>query len=382
MSIFLTGVTGYVGKHLLRYFLSLTNRNIVICIREKNGLSGKDRFQSEIKDHPLFRDLVIQTNLKNVRVVEKDVNAIKSEDIEDCTEIIHCAANVKFTSSIHLLLTENVVALKRLYKLCKQKQFYYISTCYVHPKTTTGPYESTKIESGLQKSDFICEYAYTKYLAEQYLYKQKGNIDIIRLSCVGAPLDDLPPIRGGAHLSILESLERGVIPDLWIPENMKFSAVPVDSICKGIIDRIKTKQDGIQIVQYSAPANSLTYNMTTKELSIQKPYPLTKIWNKVSYTNFVAWMEFFYWFVPGILKRILDVNMAISYVSSNQTFHSDLSLPEISPKEYSKITHSYIEKLVKLNPKPNTFFIKMSLYIVSFMKWVVLKILNEDWIET
>jgi hypothetical protein len=93
-------------------------------------------------------------------------------------------------------------------------------------------------------------------------------------------------------------------------------------------------------------------------------------------------MEFFYWFVPSILKRILDVNMAISYVSSNQTFHSDLSLPEISPKEYSKITHSYIEKLVKLNPKPNTFFIKMSLYIVSFVKWVVLKILNEDWIET
>lgn len=359
MSVFLTGVTGYVGKHLLRYFLSTTSRHIVVCIRDKNGTSGKERFQTEIRDHPLFRDLVIQANLKNVRVVEKDVAALKSDDISECTDIIHCAANVKFTSPMNLLLAENVVALKRLYRLCKQKRFYHISTCYVHPKTTSGPYESVRIESGLERSEFICNYAYSKYLAEQYLYKQKGSIDIIRLSCVGAPLDDLYPIRGGAHLSVLEALERSVIPDLWIPKNMQISAVPVDSICKGIIDRTKVSHDELHIIQYSAPANSETYNINVNELASQKSYPKTKIWNTGSYQQFTAWIGFFYWFFPTIIKRILDVNIATSYVSSNQSFHSDLALPEISPNEYIKITTSYIEKLVKLNPKHSNPFMSL-----------------------
>lgn len=382
MSVFLTGVTGYVGKHLLRYFLSTTTRQIVVCIRDKNGTSGKQRFQTEIRDHPLFRDLVIQANLKNVTVVEKDVSALKASDISECTDVIHCAANVKFTSPISLLLAENVVALKRLYKLCKQKRFYHISTCYVHPKTTSGPYESTRIETGLERSEFICNYAYTKYLAEQYLYKQKGTIDIIRLSCVGAPLDDLHPIRGGAHLSVLEALERSVIPDIWFPKNLQFSVVPVDSICKGIIDRTKTTHDGLQIVQYSAPVNSPTYNINVGELAKQKSYPKTKVWNTGSYEQFTAWIKFFYWFFPHIANRILDVNIATSYVSSNQLFQSDLDLPEISPDEYIKITLSYIEKLVKLNPKYTNPFISLGLYLLSFVKWAIVKILGEDWISS
>jgi nucleoside-diphosphate-sugar epimerase len=382
MSVFLTGVTGYVGKHLLRYFLSTTSRQIVVCIRDKNSTPGKNRFQTEIRDHPLFRDLVIQANLKNVTVVEKDVSALKESDISDCTDVIHCAANVKFTSPMNLLLAENVVALKRLYKLCKQKHFYHISTCYVHPKTTQGPYESVRIESGLERSEFICNYAYTKYLAEQYLYKQKGCIDIIRLSCVGAPLDDLYPIRGGAHLSVMEALERSIVPDLWFPKNLQFSVVPVDSICKGIIERTKVTHDGLQIVQYSAPANSPTYNINALELVKGKSYPKTKIWNTVSYEQFTAWIYFFYWFFPYIAKRILDVNIATSYVSSNQLFQSDLDLPEISPNEYNKITSSYIEKLVKLNPKYSNPFISLGLYLLSFVKWAVVKILGEDWISS
>jgi nucleoside-diphosphate-sugar epimerase len=382
MSVFLTGVTGYVGKHLLRYFLSTTSRHIVVCIRDKSGTSGKDRFQNEICNHPLFRDLVIQANLKNVRVVEKDVSALKASDISECIDVIHCAANVKFTSPINLLLAENVIALKRLYRLCKQKRFYHISTCYVHPKTTPGPYESIKIESGLERSEFICNYAYTKYLAEQYLYKQKGCIDIIRLSCVGAPLDDLYPIRGGAHLSALEALERSIIPDIWCPKNLQFSVVPVDSICKAIIDRTKIIHDGLQVVQYSAPANSPTYNISGLELLEKKVYPKTKIWGNVSYEQFTAWIYFFYWFFPHIAKRILDVNIATSYVSSNQLFQSDLDLPEISPDEYIKITLSYIEKLVKLNPKHTNLFMSLGLYLLSFVKWAVLKLLGDDWISS
>ena len=166
MSVFITGVTGYVGKHLLRYSLNLTNRNIVVCIRGKNGLSGNGRFEKEIKHHPLFDSSLIQSNLKNVKVVEKDVESLEKSDVDECSDIIHCAANVKFTAPYDLLYAENVVALKNIYNICKEKRFLYISTCYVHPKITNPPYEAIKISPDLKRTDFIADYAYTKYLAE------------------------------------------------------------------------------------------------------------------------------------------------------------------------------------------------------------------------
>ena len=376
MSVFLTGVTGYVGKHLLRYLLSLTNREIVVCIREKRGVSARERFSKEIKQHPLFEDTLIQTNLKNVKLVEKDVSALQQSDLEGCTDVIHCAANVKFTDPLELLYKENVTALKKLYKFCKKTHFYYVSTCYVHPKTRPGPYDPTKIESKLDKSEFICEYAYTKYLAEQYLYKQKGQIDIIRLSCVGAPIESLPPMRGGAHLAIVEALERGVLPDLWMPDTFKFSVVPVDILSKGIIERTKQSHEGLQIVQYAAPANNTAYNMIGKDLV----YNTTR-WNTVSFNQFAKWMLLFYWFMPSIAKRITDASAVIYYVSGNQAFNTDLEFPDLSQKEYNDLTISYVKKLVKSNPKPKNLVYDWVMYLYSFVKQGLLWLLGPTWVD-
>lgn len=372
MSIFITGATGYVGKHLLRYFLSLTNKQIVVCIREKNGDSGKVRFQKEIVKHGLF------TNIKTknrIRVVEKDVSDLTSEDLKDCTDIVHCAANVKFNSKLELLLNENVDSLKKLYSLCYEKRFYHISTCYVHPTVSEGPYESKKIEPDLKISDFICNYAYTKYLAEQFLYQQKGTIDIIRLSCVGAPIEDLAPMRGGAHLAILELLERSKLPDVWMPDNLQFSVVPVDIVCKGIIDKLKSTHEGVKISQFSAPAESETYNINVKNILKEKSFS-TKIWTNVSYKKFVAWMNLFYWLVPNILKRIIGANDVISYVSSNQTFYSDLILPNLSAKEYSEKTLAYTQKLAG----STNIIIKVFLYLFSHLKSLVVWVFD-PWVD-
>lgn len=372
MSIFLTGATGYVGKHLLRSLLLLTNKHIAICIREKKGASANDRFQKEIVEHGLFKGVDIGTR---ITIVKKEVGDLESGDLSGCTDIIHCAANVKFNSPLDLLMKENVEALKTLYALCKEKRFYHISTCYVHPTNTQKVYESKRIESGLEKSDFICEYAYTKYLAEQYLYQQAGSIDIIRLSCVGAPIEDLAPMRGGAHLALLELLASSKLPDIWVPENLQISAVPVDILCKGIVDRISRSHDGIEIVQYAAPPNSKTYNMRRNIYFNEKSYS-TKIWTGMSYAHFLVWMSIFYWFSPTILKRITDANDVISYVVMNQVFHSDIVLPELSPEEYTQKTLAYVQKLVK---SKNTIM-DWLLYLFSFVK-TALVWLFDSWIE-
>jgi nucleoside-diphosphate-sugar epimerase len=332
---------------------------------------AKQRFQREIVSHGLFTKL--DTN--RIKVIDKDVADLESGDLENCTDVIHCAANVKFNSPLQLLMKENVDALKTLYALCQEKRFYHISTCYVHPIAIKGPYDSTKIESGLDVSDFICNYAYTKYLAEQFLYSQKGVIDIIRLSCVGSPVENLAPMRGGAHLAILELLERSKLPDIWIPDDLKFSVVPVDVLCKGIVDKLSIKHEGLTIVQYSAPAESKTYNINVKNILQEKSYS-AKIWTGISYKKFLSWMSIFYWIIPSILKRIIDANDVISYVSMNQTFHSDLNLPDLTPKEYAKETLSYVERLVNSNNTVISWGLYIFSYIKSFIVWIF-----DSWIE-
>ena len=368
MSLFLTGCTGYVGKHFLYYLLKLTNRDVVVCIRSKKGESGQKRFETEIQAHPMFQEPVVKTNCKRVRVVEKDLSELIESDLLDCTDVVHCAANVKFTAPLENLLEENVNGLKQLYEISKGKHFIHISTCYVHPKGKQLLHKSEKIPDQLTADQFICNYAYTKYLAEQYLYKQKSPVTIVRLSCVGRPLDPLPPMRGGAHLAILEAAERATIPDIWIPSKFQFSTVPVDSICKELIEVLKQPQTGLKIVQYSAPKDSKTYNLTAENLLKYKESTEVNIWTDISYEEFTRWMDMFYWFTPTICKRIKDANAVIQYVSDNITFESDLQLPDFSPDDYVKLNWEYTETLVKNNPKPRNWILSLTFIFYKFVR--------------
>lgn len=341
MSVFITGTTGYVGKHLLRYLL-LAGIPVTICIRPKKGVSAKERFMTEIAHHPLFLNVPFY-----IRIVEKDISELVESDLVGCHTIIHCAANVKFTSSLEVLMKENVQAVQSIHQISKALRFIHISTCYVHPKISN--YEPVQIPNDLQRGDFICDYAYTKYLAEEYLYSQGGNIDIIRLSCVGAPLENLPPIRAGAHMSIMEAVLRSAIPDIWFPINFKFSVVPVDAVAKEIVKHVNTPWSGLQIRQYAGPENSRTYNLDLNDLA-KELGSMTKIWTGLTFAEFKAKMISKYWMFPSIAKTICDNNEAISYISQNIAFKSSIKLPEIGNDSYMSLTVNYVRLFTLTNP--------------------------------
>ena len=343
MHIFLTGATGFVGKHLLYYILKDTDFTVTIPVRQKK-LTSQERFQKEFVEAPLFKGL----DLSRITCIDRDISNIVQEDLSGSC-FIHCAAVVKFNQPLDELIKHNYKSVQGLYELAtkptkpmKPMKFIYISTCYTHPKGSKG--ESVQIPPDLPRESFICDYAYTKYLAEQWLYKQ-SSAHIVRLSCVGAPLDDLPPMRGPAHLGILEVGYRKSMADIWFPDNFQFSVVPVDVVCKNLIDVIKTENDGIQIKQFSA--GDSTYNISALELAkpILEENNIT-YWN-VEFKTFTLIMTALYFWIPATLQKILDVNYIISTVSSNITFESSIEIPESS--DYLTRTRDYVRRFVDEN---------------------------------
>ena len=374
MHIFLTGATGFVGKHLLYYILKDTDFTVTIPVRQKK-LTSAERFQKEFVEAPLFHNL----DLSRVTCIDRDISNIVAEDVSGAC-FIHCAAVVKFNQPLEDLIKHNYKSVEGLYELTKQPteeptkqsnpmKFIYISTCYTHPKGSTG--ESVKIPADLPRESFICDYAYTKYLAEQWLYKQSSEIDIVRLSCVGAPLDDLPPMRGPAHLGILEVGYRKTMADVWFPDNFQFSVVPVDIVCKNLIDVIKTSHEGIQIKQFSA-ADSNTYNISALELAkpVLKENNIT-YWNNMEFKTFTMIMTALYFWIPETLQKIIDVNYIISTVSSNITFQSSIQIPHVSKEDYLNRTREYVRRLVELRPDPPSWQHFLYQLFLMLKKWVV-----------
>lgn len=369
MSLFLTGATGFVGKHLLYYLLQTTNHTITIPIRGKKGQSSEQRFEKEIRQFSLFK----QCDLTRVSMISKDVESIQADDLSGIQCFIHCAAVVKFNQPLEVLLRDNYESVKHIYSLCKNIKFIYISTCYTHPKYLKEAGKAIPIEKGLPREEFICDYAYTKYLAEQYLYEQTSEIDIVRLSCVGAPLEDLPPMRGPAHLGILEIGYRRSLSDIWFPDTFQFSVVPVDIVCKQLIGVIESTHKKLKIEQYAAPSDSNTYNITAKELAepIFKETNVT-YWKHIPYTTFVWCMTLLYFWIPSLLEKILDVNYIISAVSNNIVFEPSIELPKVSKEHYLNRTRDYVRRLVEENPKPRGVWMEfLYVWFLWLKRWLV-----------
>jgi nucleoside-diphosphate-sugar epimerase len=372
MSLFLTGATGFVGKHLLYYLLQTTNYPITIPIRGKKGQSSEERFDAEITSFSMFKGL----DMSRVTMISKDIESIEAQDLSGISCFIHCAAIVKFNQPLEVLLRDNYESVKHIYNLCKTIKFIYVSTCYVHPKYLKEAGKAIQIEKGLPREEFITDYAYTKYLAEQYLYEQTSEIDIVRLSCVGAPLEPLPPMRGAAHLGILEIGYRKTLSDIWFPSNFQFSVVPVDTVCKELIHVIDSKHTGLRIEQYCAPADSNTYNLVAKELAgpIFQENNVT-YWKGLPYTTFVFCMTLLYFWIPSVLEKILDVNYIISAVANNIVFEPSIELPKVSKEHYLNRTRDYVRRLVEENPKPRapwkeflySWFLWIKRWVVKFL---------------
>lgn len=174
--ILLTGVTGYVGRHVLMALQPLLNKSFcVYCIVRPKYDSAHSRLKT-----------LVPGDLENVYAIEGDLALEKfgvSEEtynqlLENTECVVHCASLVNLVLSEAMLNNDVINASKEVISFCKKANavLHFTSTSAIAP-SHGGPYEeSTFIQSRAETS-----YGKTKVLVENEIVDSNIKYSIYRL---------------------------------------------------------------------------------------------------------------------------------------------------------------------------------------------------------
>ncbi|XP_046975716.1 fatty acyl-CoA reductase wat-like, partial [Vanessa cardui] len=144
--VFITGGSGFVGKHMIEKMFRSTNvRKIYMLLRAKKGKAVQDRLKI-VLDDPLFEELLKeQPNFVDKLVVvegdsSKDNLGIDEKNWARLTDevniIFHAAASLNFRESLKMATFTNLKGTREVIKLAKAckhlKSFVHVSTAYSH----------------------------------------------------------------------------------------------------------------------------------------------------------------------------------------------------------------------------------------------------------
>ena len=169
-TIFLTGATGFVGRHLAVQLLALGYR-LILLVRPKR-IDPWKRVRRVISEAIGYNQLQ-ESVWENVHIVIGDITernlSLSSSNLDlvrQADATIHCAALVSFEDKKKELERCNVIGTERVVDLLKQiacPELHYISTAFV-----SGYQRGQVLEEASERPlEFNNWYEETKFLAEQ-----------------------------------------------------------------------------------------------------------------------------------------------------------------------------------------------------------------------
>ncbi|XP_037298055.1 putative fatty acyl-CoA reductase CG5065 [Manduca sexta] len=298
-SVFLTGVSGFLGKVILEKLLfSCKNIDkVYVMIREKKGVSVEERFR-DIIDLPV-------------------------------SVVFHSAAKIKYNQQLDEALNNNFEGTRRVLELCRKmpriKSFVHVSTAYSNmdrevidevvypaPAALRDVYASIK-QHGVTDEKLIQKilngkpntYVFSKALAENMLVEQHGDIPttIIRPSTVAAAVNEPMPgwvdnwfaVTGITHVTgsgynrviyghksnILDVIPVDYVSNLAIvsaARNKKSKEIPVYNCCSSSCNPINFGELFTYVRDYNVANNN--YDM----------YPTLFFSEKIWIVNFLTFL--------------------------------------------------------------------------------------------
>ncbi|WP_406534985.1 amino acid adenylation domain-containing protein [Methanobrevibacter sp.] len=253
-NVLLTGVTGYLGIHILYELLENETGDIYCLIRSKKDLSIEERLNG-LLNYYFGRDF---TEFKGrIHLVEGDItnpDDLKKLSSFDINTVINSAANVKHFAhgseikDINLYGAINVLEFAKL----KKAKFVQVSTCSVsgiHPEDM--PEDVSLGESDLFiGQDYVSnKYVESKYLAERSILESVADDDLdVKIMRVGNLMARSYDSRfqqnfdTNAFINSLKSyVTIGKVPESVSQEELEFS--PIDLTAKAIVMLSKTPKD-------------------------------------------------------------------------------------------------------------------------------------------
>ncbi len=246
--VLITGITGYLGIHVLHEFLENSNSKIIAVVRDKNGVSGEARLKELYKFYFGKRLKLSRIAFINTDITKKSLGLNKATYEKICKKVdlvINCAANVHYYGDYEDFKKINVYLTNNLALFCLENRikFIHISTMGV-----SGNYlvNQTKGFSNFSEDDFFIGQVYnenvyiqTKFEAEKLLYElaSKGlNVSIFRVgNLTGRYLDGhfQKNIEENAFYNILRViLKYNILPNTMLDQFLEFT--PIDLCAKAI----------------------------------------------------------------------------------------------------------------------------------------------------
>lgn len=363
-NILLTGVTGYLGIHILEEFLKNEDGKIYCIIRKEPGMSVTRKITQKLtyyfgdKYNKYIGDkiVLVQGNICQPNFGLSDKELLKISEEVDL--VINSAANVAHFGVYDKFYDTNVKSVKYIIDFCKifNKKFYQISTTGVSGKKLKDKYENKKEfnESSLYIGQYLDNvYTYTKFEAETIILNAIANgVDayIIRLGNLMPRLCDgqfQENINENAFITkVALFMKLGIVPEYLLENQLEFTPVDIaaNAIYKIVTNFSKTNRifhvynhNVVTLKDYFDIIKEFGYKMDVVPDTIFKKQILEILKNEQKKVN-----------LQNIVSD-LDNNYHLNY-NSDITLNSNFTISYLKNCKFDwpTISNDYISKFIEL----------------------------------
>jgi len=257
--ILLTGVTGFIGIHILKELIDKTNANVFCIVRQKQNKNCYDRLVENLSFYfEKEADKYVSLINERIFIIEKDITNKIDIDLSNIDAVIHSAAIVKHYGDIELFKRVNINGTRNIIELCKKynAKLYYISSLSV-----SGNYlvkQNNKNVEFTENDLFIGQkfrdnvYVYSKYQCEKLIYEEmkKGfEATILRAGIIAGRYSDgvfQQNISENAFYSRIKAIiDMEKVSEKILDQQVEFT--PVDLLAEAIV-KLVFMQEGINQV--------------------------------------------------------------------------------------------------------------------------------------
>ena len=360
--VLLTGVTGFLGIHVLESLISNSNCNIYCLIRSKDEKSPTTRLIERLNYY--FEDKFINLINKRIFIIDSDITSPYfglSKDYYNklgmkISSVIHCAADVRHYGNYNISEKVNIKATDNIIKFCLD---FHVVLNHISTMTVSGYglvnvnydgiFDENKFYIHQNYEDNI--YVKTKFLAEEEIFKSSNESGLVaNIYRIGNLTNRLSDYKfqynsyENGFLNKLKSIKNlGVLPISM--KDYQLELTPVDLCADAIVKLAINKKIENNINIYHLYNNNyISMNVITNILN-QNNINI-KYLNKADFENTIASNYANSTGTPGFVDNLNSSQIPDSY---DKIFSSSRTLKDLANLNFSwpQITKDYLNYIIR-----------------------------------